>query len=313
MLTETVRKLYHEDVVLNHALRGTSGYEPICNHRHPTVEIPREGGGVWVRPAHPLTTEAWNAYIQVMIHHGETMPEAGGLGNCRNIGGTNRPSLHAYLCALDIPPNSRKSRAFLKSIKAIRTNNGKTVFRNLWGDRMHDQINCSPADLATGIDWATVAGDTPIGEDAMLPLTPTSFSEDIRSLQGRLNTAYDAKLKEDTEWGSLTAAAVKANLLDFTGSDEAGDVAVQEGKKVNARMWDGLLVDLIIEVAPAGTKGEDGEDGKDGKDGDPGVKGDPGEDGDPGLKGDPGVGVKGDPGEDGKPVTLLITGDSVLP
>ena len=164
--TEQIRKWYHSGVVLNHADRGTTGYHPHCDHDHPKVSIPRDGGGVWVRAAHPFTTEAFEAYIQVMNHHGETMPGAGGLGNCRNIGDTNRPSLHAYLCAIDLPPNNRKSAGFIADVEKIRTRSDGVVevfpaqvFRNLTGDRMHDQINCSPKALATGIDRTTVVGD----------------------------------------------------------------------------------------------------------------------------------------------------------
>ncbi len=85
----------------------------------------------------------------------------------------------------------------------------------------------------------------------MLPLRPDSAPEDVRSLQGRLNTAYGSGIKENAVWGDTTSAAVKANLLDYTGSDEAGDEDVQEGIKVNARMWNGLLADLIKKGNPA--------------------------------------------------------------
>jgi len=83
------------------------------------------------------------------------------------------------------------------------------------------------------------------GEEEMLPLRPSSPREDIRSLQGRLNTAFGAGLKEDTVWGKFTENAVKKYLLDFTGSDEAGDKDVINGVKVNARMWNGLLEGVI--------------------------------------------------------------------
>ncbi len=187
--TEQVRNWYHSGVVLNHAQKGTSGYSPVCNHNHPTVNIPKDGGGVWVRAVHPLVTEAWNAYITVMIHHGETMPSAGGVGNCRNIANSNQPSLHAYLCAMDIPPNNRKSSAFITDIEKIRTMSGVRVFRNLAGDRMHDQIDCSPADLYTGIDPSTVIGgeDMPTAEEIATAVwemeTPTTIATAVWSAQ----------------------------------------------------------------------------------------------------------------------------------
>ncbi len=277
MLTETVRKLYHKDVVLNHAQRGSPGYEPICNHRHPTVAIPREGGGVWVRPAHPLTTEAFNAYIQVMRHHGETMPGAGGLGNCRNIGTSDRPSLHAYLCAIDIPPNSRKSRAFLRDIKAIRTNSGATVFRNLLGDRMHDQINCSPTALATGIDWTTVVGDGGGDEDDM---------ETIKAIQKQCNA------------GGFKGADGK--VLDVDGL-----LGPNTQHAMNA---------LAEAASVPGEKGDDGDKGDRGLQGAKGADGNDGPKGAQGIQGDPGQrGLAGDDGADGKPATLLISGDQSIP
>ena len=173
--TEQIRKWYHEGVVLNHADRGKPGYEPICNHRHPRIGIPKEGGGGFNEPVHPLTFEAWEAYVAVMRFHGESITGAGGVDNCRNIGTSDDPSLHAYLCALDNPPDSRKSAAFIADIEAIRTNSGAQVFRNLAGDRMHDQIDCSPADLATGIDWTTVIGHQ--GDDDMALLTEAEQQE----------------------------------------------------------------------------------------------------------------------------------------
>ena len=155
--TEQVRKWYHEGVVLNHANRGTPGFEPRCNHNHPTVAFPRSGG-VFNEPVNPLCHEAFEAYAAVMRRMNVNMPGAGGVNHCRNIGTTDWPSLHAYLCAIDLPPNSFKSATFLAAILAIRTNSGARVFRNLSGDRMHDQIDCSPTALATGIDWSTVIG-----------------------------------------------------------------------------------------------------------------------------------------------------------
>ncbi len=157
--TEQIRKWFHSGVVLNHADRGTAGYQPHCDHDHAKVGFPNDGGGTFAEPVHPMTFEAFTAYVTVMRHHGETMPGAGGVNACRNISGSVMPSLHAYLCAVDLPPNSRKSSGFITDVEKIRTRSGAQVFRNLKGDRMHDQINCSPKALATGIDWSTVAGD----------------------------------------------------------------------------------------------------------------------------------------------------------
>ncbi len=175
--TDQVRKWYHQGVVLNHADRGKPGYHPHCDHDHPRVNFPSEGGAVFAEPVHPFTFEAFTAYVAVMRHHDETMPGSGGVNSCRNIGDGNWPSLHAYLCAVDLPPDSRKSAAFLTSVKAIRTNSGAVVFRNLRDDRMHDQINTSPDHLRSGIDWTTVIGDGGSDDDM----------ETIKALQKQCN------------------------------------------------------------------------------------------------------------------------------
>ena len=205
--TEQIRKWYHEGVVLNHADRGKPGYHPHCDHDHPKVGFPNEGGGVFLEPVHPDTFEAFTAYVAVMRHHGETMPGSGGVNSCRNIGDGNNPSLHAYLCAVDLPPNSRKSVGFLVSVKAIRTKSGVVVFKNLRGDRMHDQINCSPTALKSGIDWTTVVGD---GGDDMAFLTEAEQKE----LREFLNL-IDAK--------NSTVSFVEQAIDDIREKNAAGD------------------------------------------------------------------------------------------
>ena len=120
--SEQIREWYHEGVVLNHADRGMAGYEPVCNHHHPTVPFPREGGGFFNEPVHPLTGSAWQAYVTGMAHHGETMSSAGGVNHCRNIGTSNDPSLHAYLCACDcLPTAANQMLSFVTSRRSAPT------------------------------------------------------------------------------------------------------------------------------------------------------------------------------------------------
>ncbi len=189
--SEQIRNWFHDGVVLNHADRNTSGYTPECDHRQPTVGIPNDSGGVYNEPVHPYTVEAWEAYVTVMAFYWETITSAGGVNHCRNIGTGDMPSLHAYLCALDSPPNSRKSDKFIAAIEAIRTNSRAQVFRNLAGDRMHDQINCSPTDLASGINWSTVAGYQ--GEDmAVMPDNVQQFWVDVFDELGKLDPKTSA-------------------------------------------------------------------------------------------------------------------------
>jgi hypothetical protein len=112
-----------------------------------------------------------------------------GAYNCRlNTSGTAY-STHAYGIALDINWLSNPYASYLKTdmrkygdgkmperICAIRTNNGKQVWN--WGgfwsgnkDAMHYEIVCTPADIRTGINWATVytGGAMP----APAPITPS--------------------------------------------------------------------------------------------------------------------------------------------
>lgn len=150
--------------------------------------------------------DAWDAHQQVMEHYGYQL-RAGDTGSrsCRPITGGSGYSLHAYFLAGVVihlwnlprpiaaavagdfnwntnPYGSRlvtdMSRAMVDAICAIRTVNGKQVFR--WGgyysgnkDAMHYELVCAKADLTTGIDWSTVAGHspgpTPPKDDDMTP------------------------------------------------------------------------------------------------------------------------------------------------
>jgi hypothetical protein len=158
--TDQVRQWYPE-FVTNHAQRGAPGFEPVCDTSTGVrIEFPRAGGGSYRTLVHPKAAEAFTVYAGLMALWGETMPGDGGTHNCRNIGDGDMPSLHAYGVAIDLPPNSRKSEGFQAAALAVRTRSGARVWKNLASanDRMHDQIDCSPADLATGIDPTTVKG-----------------------------------------------------------------------------------------------------------------------------------------------------------
>jgi hypothetical protein len=246
--TDTVREWYHEGVVLNHSQRGTDGYRPRCNHDHPTVPIPKDGGGFYNEPVHPLTFEAWTAYAAVMDTYGESITNAGGVNNCRNIADTNWPSLHAYLCALDNPPNSRKSDAFIAAIERIRTNSGAQVFRNLRGDRMHDQIDCSPAALGTGIDWSTVDGEGGGSGDDM---------ETIKAIQKQCNA------------GGFVGANGQALTVD-------GVLGPNTQHAMNSLAAAAAQNPVPGPQGPKGDKGATGATGPKGATGAKGAKGDPG-------------------------------------
>lgn len=109
--------------------------------------------------------------FQYHVRKGDT-----GAYNCRAITNGSGSSLHSHGIAIDVNWNTnpfRKDnklvtdmpRAMVNAILAIRTSNGKEVWG--WGgnyrsikDAMHYEIVCTPADLATGIDWTTVKQPT---------------------------------------------------------------------------------------------------------------------------------------------------------
>lgn len=155
----------------------------------------------------PETKETWQALDAILKAHGYEV-RAGDTGTYadRNIAGTSLKSLHAYGVALDLnwdtnPVNTKPkspvrfsskatqaarakdvkndladtdmTRQMIDDILAIRTNAGMRPLE--WGnwktkiDTMHFEIDASPADLAAGINWATVRTDgvaTPAGGGA---------------------------------------------------------------------------------------------------------------------------------------------------
>ncbi|HKD28430.1 MAG TPA: M15 family metallopeptidase, partial [Xanthobacteraceae bacterium] len=155
----------------------------------------------------PPTTDAWRALASVMQSHAyQIRPEDTDSYNCRQItGGTGR-SLHAFGIALDVnwttnpyreTPDRRKVRfsdkptqaeratdvklqiadtdmtpEMIDDVSEIKTNNGKRVFE--WGgswttvkDPMHFELDVTPDELASGIDWNTVK--QPAGQTAPQP------------------------------------------------------------------------------------------------------------------------------------------------
>lgn len=97
-----------------------------------------------------------------------------------------------------------------------------------------------PHSLNMSTERALIAAIMTPEENNMLPLDPNSAVEDIRSLQNRLNLVYSSGLALDGVWGESTIAAVKTNLGSLTG-----DPTAAAGKRVVARQWDQLLLDLI--------------------------------------------------------------------
>ena len=166
------------------------GWEHWLGHRH-TMVLVEILGRSYVVVAAPLK-EGAEAMNTVLIATGYENPtDYIGSYNKRPISGTSVWSTHSYGIAIDIDyggdnPDSPEHDGIDKNphtyravtmndsrwgvkwqitkeqvlaVEAIRTNNGKTVWRWLgWsiGDTMHFQVNCTQEDLATGIDPATV-------------------------------------------------------------------------------------------------------------------------------------------------------------
>jgi hypothetical protein len=122
---------------------------------------------------HAQITTAVRALGLVMQAHGYAVRKGDtGAYNCRQITGGSGSSLHSHGIAIDVNWNTNPyrgdnrlvtdmPRVMVTAILAIRTSNGKEVWG--WGgnyrsvkDAMHYEIVCTPADLATGIDWSTV-------------------------------------------------------------------------------------------------------------------------------------------------------------
>lgn len=190
-------------------------------------------------------------------------------------------SLHNYDLALDFDPfrlgnphlqrrwrasdwsKTKFTPAQVAAGEAIRTNSGHQVFRWLgWaiGDSMHWEINCSPAQLATGIDPTTVPNYT--GDDDEMTLKRGDQGNAVRKFQNALMAERSGSLPEwgaDSDFGPETETAVKdyqrradlpqtgsidgvtaALLLEYVedrvdGADSGTDAtARQEAAKANA-------------------------------------------------------------------------------
>lgn len=110
--------------------------------------------------------DATNALNSKLVKYNYQVVESGsGAFNCRNIAGTNTPSLHSFGIAIDINPTRNPytsslttdmPSAMVNEILALRTNSGAQVWN--WGgnwskrkDAMHFEIATGPADIATGL------------------------------------------------------------------------------------------------------------------------------------------------------------------
>jgi peptidoglycan hydrolase-like protein with peptidoglycan-binding domain len=221
----------------------------------------------------PPTADAFRALASVLLAHGYRIRvDDTDSYNCRAIkGGTGR-SLHSYGIAIDVnwdtnpfkeTPDDRAVRFsdkatqdgraqdvklgiadtdmtkdMIDDVLAIKTNNKKTVFE--WGgnwkdrkDSMHYELDVSPADLQTGIDWSTVKQPRTVkapdpGETVQVgtQLAIGSRGDAVKQLQLALAQRGYPVGDVDGIYGTQTAMAVSAfqarqGLAQTGGADDA--------------------------------------------------------------------------------------------
>jgi len=189
------------------------------------------------KPKGRVLIDAFAALDAVLKRHGYA-PRRGDTGayNCRKITGGSGYSLHAYgpgdrftfwngvaistALAVDINWQSNPygkrlvtdmPAGMVAEIKAIRTGNGKQVWR--WGgdysgnkDAMHFEIVCTPADLATGVKGTAAASGSGIPHDV---LRRGDKGPKVTAVQWTL-TFLGHPVVVDGDYGPATTAAVGA-------------------------------------------------------------------------------------------------------
>ena len=279
------------------------GWSHYLGHTGGMVWVDLLGRGVRVQD---FWVPAVKAMRQALIATGYENPcDWTGSYNKRYIGGTSIWSWHSYGGAIDLDyggdnpdspdhpgtdrnphlktriypgfgndPRFQITEAQVVAVTNIRTNNGKRVWRWLgWaiGDTMHFEPNCTPADIATGIDMTTVATGTEEDDDDMTEFALAIFA--------RWSYADMENMRIAGYWEGITAPYYM-NL---------------DGTRGNAD--DAAIVNLVVHILGNGNAdipgnagaGRDGVDGKDGINGQNGRDGINGQDGAAGLDGTDGA------------------------
>lgn len=208
-------------------------WSPACKGPFVKVELHGEGA---VSVNEKIIPAVLQLNAQLKKHNYLTRLNDTGAYKCRTITGGTGYSLHAYGIALDLnwktnpygptlitdmPP------AMIADIKAIKTRNGKQVWR--WGgnysgnkDAMHFEIIVSPADLATGIATPSPS----------IPTTPTTPSEDdmpaLLLIKGDLTDPWwitDGMMKRYCATGEHAGQLAFAGLLRW---NEGGPFVVPQ-------------------------------------------------------------------------------------
>lgn len=207
-------------------------WAPAC--RGPFTRLTLHGGGaVTVRTTIVAAVRALDDCLRVADYRTRTADT--GAYNCRKITGGTGYSLHAYGIAVDLNWQSNPygkrlvtdmPPAMVADIKAIRTRNGKRVWR--WGgdysgnkDAMHFEVICHPTDMATGIDPASLprrAEPTNPPEDPIVPEL-----EIIKAFADWLDRPpSDEELANHTAYAAFHG--MKAAVLNIARSREATEL-----------------------------------------------------------------------------------------
>lgn len=185
-----------------------SWWAPACEG--PFSRVGLYGSG-WVTVRSPTVPAVVALNSCLMAWRYITRRDDTGAYNCRRITGGTGYSLHAYGTAIDLnwqsnPYGSRLITdmpfGMVQAIKAIRTKNGKQVWR--WGgdyrgnkDAMHFEIVCHPNDLATGINPSTLPGAQQ--EDEMTPEQMAEVKQHIEDTVKWWGTALSEKIDDIAE------------------------------------------------------------------------------------------------------------------
>lgn len=203
-----------------------ANWAPACAIDSVTVDLHGEGRVTVDRRVVPAV-EALN---RVLAAHGyETRRADTGAYNCRRITGGTGYSLHAYGIALDInwstnPYGKRlvtdMPREMVDDILAITTVTGARVWE--WGgdwsgnkDTMHYELDCAPADLASGIRGPR----PPVSEEELI--MDTEAKNAFAALNVRLDKIESEQKEQATTLGKVSSQVRRM----FSGNWDGGSLA----------------------------------------------------------------------------------------
>lgn len=248
---------------------------PACTGGRANVTL-HGGGIVTVRGSIVDATRAMNSLLQ--RYNYRTIRSQTGAYNCRQKVGGGGWSNHSFATAIDINWNLNPyggnrhhiPAALARDICRIRTNNGRQVWN--WGgywrgtrDWMHFEIVCTPRDIATGINWRTVAGGAVQAPRPAAPAGPPpnlaaiaqgiaqaktqvlrqgSRGDAVKFLQQGLNNVSNRGLQVNGIFGGGTDAAVK-DLQRFVGLHPNGIVGPQTWNIIYPNIPPARPVDLV--------------------------------------------------------------------